>query len=353
MEQKLQIPHVERKPVAAKGEFKIAAVGIEHNHIFKMCDELIKAGAELAWVYDADHAKIKQFVEYYPDVKVAASEEEVLADEAVRLVVSSGMPATRYQIALRAMDAGKDFLSDKPPFISFEALEETRKKVKETGRKFFACYGERLYVECVWLAKWLIDQGEIGKVVHVTSTGPHRLNAPSRADWFFDKDQFGGIIADIGTHQIDQYLYLAGEEDAEIVSAMAGNCGNKQYPKFEDFGEVMLRGKNGTTGYFNVDWFTPEALRTWSDARIIVLGTEGLIEVRKYNDIGREPVGDRVFLANKRVECEIDARDTVGYSYFYDVIYDCIHRTDTAMDPEYAFRVSELAMKAQQQAERI
>ena len=118
-------------------------------------------------------------------------------------------------------------------------------------------YSERLHVEGAILAGYMVDAGEIGKVISVTGFGPHRLGAGNRPAWFFEKEKYGGILCDIGSHQIEQYLHFAGEEDAEVTLARIGNYGHPEYPELDDFGDCAMTGKNGTTNYFRVDWFTP------------------------------------------------------------------------------------------------
>ncbi len=53
------------------------------------------------------------------------------------------------------------------------------------------------------------------------------------------------------------------------------NTTNPQYPELEDFGECSLRGNNGTSGYWRVDWLTPDGLGTWGVGCFIILGLEG------------------------------------------------------------------------------
>ena len=142
----------------------------------------------------------------------------------------------------------------------------------------------------------LIEQGAIGKVMQVIGLGPHRLSAPSRPGWFFEKEKYGGILCDIGSHQIEQYLFYSGAQDAAVVRSNIANFAHPEYPELEDFGEAMLVGDNGTTNYFRVDWFTPDGLGTWGDGRTTILGTEGFIELRKYINIGAQPGGDHLFL---------------------------------------------------------
>src|SRR5690606_6573876 len=208
----------------------------------------------------------------------------ILEDKEIQLVAGAAVTSERCALGMRVMDSGKDYFTDKAPFTTLEQLEMARKKVKETGKKYMVYYSERLHVESAVYAGQLIEQGAIGRVVQVIGTGPHRLNAPSRPDWFFKKEKYGGILCDIGSHQCEQFLYFTGAKDAKVLHSKVANYHNKQYPELEDFGDATLLADNGATGYFRVDWLTPDGLRTWGDGRMIILGTEGYIELRKYID---------------------------------------------------------------------
>src|SRR5690606_31992306 len=105
--------------------------------------------------------------------------------------------------------------------------------------------------------------------IQVIGLGPHRLSKPVRPAWFFEKAKYGGILCDIGSHQIEQYLHYSGATDAIVTSAAVGNFNNPETPELEDFGEASLIGNNGTSNYYRVDWFTPSGLRTWGDGRTI------------------------------------------------------------------------------------
>ena len=153
----------------------------------------------------------------------------------------------------------------------------------------------------------LSQQGTIGRVIQVLGFGPHRLSAEERPAWFFEKARYGGILCDIGSHQIEQFLFYSGASDATVTSARVANYANKQYPELEDFGDATLVADNGATSYFRVDWLTPDGLRTWGDGRTFILGTDGYIEMRKYIDVSREAEGDHLFLVNKQGEQHFDA----------------------------------------------
>ncbi|OON96234.1 MAG: oxidoreductase [Candidatus Epulonipiscioides saccharophilum] len=348
------IPKDKPKPVVKPGEFVFAAIALNHGHIYGMCNSLINAGATLKSVYDPDPKKIATFLEKFPNTHVAESEEEILNDSEVKLVAAAAITNLRCALGLRVMDAGKDYFTDKAPFTTLEQLASAKAKVKETGRKYMVCYSERLQVEGAIFAGDLIKQGTIGRVLQVIGLGPHRLGKEGRPDWFFNHEEYGGILCDIGSHQIEQYLYFAGEEDATVASSKVANYENPDKPELEDFGDCTLIGKNGTTNYFRVDWFTPSGLRSWGDGRTIILGTEGYIEIRKYVDIATDKKGgNHVFLVNKDGEQYFNVTGKIGFPFFGQFILDCINRTEHAMTQAHAFKAAELCLQAQKQAIHI
>ena len=338
--------------VCKEGEFIIAAIGLEHGHIYGMCNGFIEAGAQLKWVYDSDINKVLKFCEVYPQAKAAQCEEEILMDSSVHLIACAAIPSDRCDIALRAMDAGKDYFADKAPVTTLEQLELVKAKVKETGRKYAVYFAERLHNESSVFAGQLVERGEIGRVLQVMGLGPHREGS-ERSDWFYDKDKYGGILCDIGCHQIEQFLYFTGTKDAVIQNPRVANYNHKNYVKFEDFGDVSLVGDNGATGYFRVDWFTPDGLGTWGDGRLFILGTDGYIELRKYIDVARDSTTDHVYLVNKDGEQHIEVSGKVGFPFFGQLILDLINRTENSMTQEHAFKAVELCLVAQSEAKKI
>ena len=336
------------QPVVKPGEFIIAAAALDHGHIYGMCNGLTEAGATLKWVHDPDPAKVARFLQQFPQAQVANSLETILNDATVDLVASAAIPSERCPLGLKVMAAGKDYFTDKAPLTTLEQLEDAKAMVAKTGRKYAVYYSERLHVESAVFAGELIRQGAIGRVIQTLGTGPHREGS-DRPDWFYERRYFGGILCDIGSHQIEQFLFYTGNSDAHIVASQVRNVNHPQYPQFEDFGDAMLAGDNGATGYFRCDWFTPGGLSTWGDGRLTLLGTEGYIEIRKYVDLTRGEQ-DVVYLVNKEGEFRYPVAGKVGFPYFGQLILDCIQRTENAMTQEHAFKAAELCVKAQMQA---
>ncbi|HOB64772.1 MAG TPA: Gfo/Idh/MocA family oxidoreductase [Clostridia bacterium] len=347
-------PEGKTKAVCEYGEFVFSVIGLDHGHIYGMTNGLLEAGGKIKYVYDPDPRKVEAFVKRYPNATAVSSEGYVLDDKETLMVAGACVTSERCALGMRVMSAGKHYFTDKAPLTTLGQLECAKKKVAETGKKYMVYYSERLHVESAVFAGQLIDDGAIGKVLQVIGLGPHRLNAPSRPAWFFQKEKYGGILCDIGSHQIEQYLYYAKEEDAEVVSSQIANYNHPEYPELDDFGDAQLRGKNGTTNYFRVDWFTPEALRTWGDGRTLILGTNGYIEIRKYTDIGT-PRGrpDNVYLVNDKIEKHYNVAGKVGYPFFGQLIRDILDGTEKAMTQAHAFKAAELCVKAQNRAVKI
>ena len=341
-------------PVCGPGEFVFAAAALDHGHIHGQCNGLVEAGAELRWVFDPDPAKVAAFQKAFPQAKAARGLEEIFQDSDVRLVAAAAVPNLRGPLGCQVMEAGRDYFTDKTPFTTLEQLEEAKRAVVRTGKKYLVYFSERLHVECAVHAGRLVADGAIGRVVQTMGTGPHRLSAASRPDWFFDRAQYGGILCDIGSHQCEQFLHFTGASDARLNFSAVANFANPGHPELEDFGEASFTADNGASGYFRCDWFTPDGLRTWGDGRTVLLGTDGYIEMRKYiNVASADPTGDHLFLVDKTGEHHIPCSGLAGYPFFGQLILDCLNRTEAAMTQAHAFKAAELCLLAQAAAVRL
>lgn len=344
-------PTAEAQKVVGPGQFQFAVAHLDHGHIYGQTNGLRDAGATLKSVYDPDPARVQTFVDTYPGVQVAASLDEILADPDIQLVNAAAIPSERAALGMRVMAAGKDYFTDKSPFTTLEQLAQARAVAARTGRKYAVYYAERLHNDAAWRAGELIAEGAIGRVVQVLNLAPHRLAKATRPDWFFDKACYGGILTDIGSHQVEQFLTYAGCADATINFARVANFSHPDKPGLEDFGEISMTGDNGASFYTRVDWYTPEGLRTWGDGRTFIVGTQGSIELRKYLDVARQAPSSRLFLVNHEEEREVECLDSTGFPFFGQLILDCIHRTEHAMTQEHAFMAAQLSMQAQALAE--
>ena len=326
-----------------------AAIGFAHNHIFGITKRLIEAGANLVAYYDEDDSRIAEFLERFPNTPRAESVQAILDDETIQVVATAARPDKRAKLGIKTMQHSKDFISAKPSFTNIEDLAEARRVQAETGQIYSVFYGERLDNPSTVKAGELVKSGAIGQVVQTVGFGPHRLlNHGFRPDWTFDRQYFGGVINDLASHQIDQFLYFTDSTSAEVVSAHVGNFRHQQYPEIHDFGDVVVRSPSAV-GYVRVDWLTPQGLDTWGDVRLFIQGTAGYIELRKNTDITGREGNNHLFLVNEEEMQHIDCRD-VHLPFGEQFLHDVLHRTETAMPQAHCFLASELALQAELQA---
>jgi predicted dehydrogenase len=254
------------------------------------------------------------------------------------------------------MKHGKDFLSDKPGITTLEQLAEVRKTITETGRIYGIMYSERLEVKAAVYAGVLVQQGAIGKVIQTINIAPHQIvqghgdagGGTGRPDWFWVPEQYGGILCDIGSHQVDQFLYYTGSKQAEVAESQVANVRHPDHPRFQDFGDMVLRGDRGL-GYVRLDWFTPDGLGTWGDGRLFILGTEGYIEVRKYTNVAVGKQGNNLFIVDAKQARYIDCNN-MPLPFGPQFVADIVNRTHIAQDQDQCLLAAELVLKAQKNA---
>ena len=344
-------PDSDFKPVVEPGELRFAVAFLDHGHVNAQTEGLLSAGATLTAVYDADPARVDSFVKRFPSACRANSFEEILDDSSVQLVTSAAIPNCRGEIGERVMRAGKDYFTDKSPFTTLEQLASAQSVCAETEQRYFVYYAERVHNEAAWHAGALIAGGAVGRVLQVVSLAPHRLAKNTRPDWFFDKQAYGGIITDIGSHQVEQFLTYAGCESADVNFARVTNFGHPDKPGLEDFGEFSLTGDNGASFYSRVDWYTPGGLPVWGDGRTFILGSEGSIEIRKYVDLGRQAPASLLLKVDGQSVETIDCLGKTGYPFFGELILDVLNGTQKCMSQAHIFSAAELSMRAQLMAE--
>jgi len=331
----------------------IGVLGIDHRHIFTQVQHMLDVGARLsAWWTDGSPETLAGFIKRFPDAPRRESIDMVIEDPEIDLILIAAVPHDRADLAIRAMACGKDVMSDKPGCTTLDQLDQLRAVCARTGRIFSIDFSERFEVEVVTRAAELVQDGAIGRVIQTIGIGPHRLNRSTRPGWFFQRERYGGILTDIASHQIDQFLYFTGAQDAEITLSTVGNFANPGDRGLQDFGQIALQSKGAdrAQGYIRVDWYTPDALPTWGDGRLFILGTHGSLELRKYVDVGGRAGGNHLFLVNQNHSEHIDATGA-GLPYFACLANDIAERSETAMTQTHAFKVMELAIRAQQIAE--
>ena len=329
---------------------RFAVIGINHGHINNQVQTMLRAGGQFASFYAKEADLAAAFAKRFPDVKLARSEQEILEDPTIQLVLSAAIPNERAPLGVKAMEHGKDFMVDKPAATTLEQLAELR-RVQAQTKKIFSVLIERHESKTINKAGELIRAGAIGQVIQTAGLAPHKMSPESRLPWFFKREQYGGILCDLASHNLDAYLFLTSTTRADIVASQVGNVHHPQYPELEDFGDVMLSGDGGA-GYIRVDWFSPAGLNTYGDSRLTVIGSDGYMELRKTVDIAGRPGGDHLFLVDQKGPKYIDCSD-VPVPYGERLVNDVLNRTTTADSQAGTFLAMELALEAQKRARQL
>jgi predicted dehydrogenase len=356
------VPHEIIAPQdAAKPKYSIrfAVCGISHDHIYGMVGAIQRGGGILVSFHGDEPDKVAAFAKRYPDAKQVSSEKEILDDPTIQLVLSSKVPNLRAALGIAVMKSGKDFLSDKPGMTTLAQLAQVRATIAATNRIYGILYSEMLEVPAAVKAAELVNAGAIGRVIQTINIAPHQITQKSgdngggaaRPDWFWDPERAGGILSDIGSHQVYQFLYFTGSTQAEVAESQVCNVAHPEHPKFQDFGDMVLRGNKGF-GYVRLDWFTPDGLGTWGDGRLFVLGTQGYIEVRKYTNVAVSHKGNNLFITDAKDSRFIDCSN-VPLPFGPQFVSDVVNRTHTAQDQTQTLLAAELVIKAQLAAKHV
>ena len=354
-EEALQAP---AEPVA-KSRIKFAVCGMSHDHIYGMIGAVTRGGGEFIAAWAGEPDKIATFKTRFPNIKMVATQNEIIDDPTIQLVLSSQVANERAPLGVRAMRHGKDFLADKPGITTLAQLAEVRKTIAETKRIYAIMYSERLEVKAAVYAGVLVQQGAIGKVIQTINIAPHQVvqghgdagGGTGRPEWFWNPDQYGGILCDIGSHKVDQFLFYTGSKQAEVVESQIANVRHPNRPKFQDFGDMVLRGDRGL-GYVRLDWFTPDGLGTWGDGRLFILGTDGYIEIRKYTDVAVKKQGNNLFIVDNKQARYIDC-NAMPLPFGQQFVDDILNRTHTAQDQAQCLLAAELVIRAQMGAKWV
>jgi len=177
---------------------RFSVAGMSHDHIYGMVDAMIRGGGVLVSVHAAEPERGTAFLKRYPQAKAAGSEDEILNDSTIQLVLSSTIPNQRAPLGIRVMQHGKDYLSDKPGVTTLEQLADVRKTIAETKKIFAIMYSERLEVKAAVKAGELVQAGAIGKVIQTINIAPHQIyqatgdagGGSGRPEWFWDPDRY-------------------------------------------------------------------------------------------------------------------------------------------------------------------
>jgi predicted dehydrogenase len=210
--------------------------------------------ADLAWLCDLDEGQHEGLAQRYPQARLTAKLDDVLADDSVEAVVIATPVPTHYELARRALEAGKHVFVEKPPAMRGAELEELCELSEERGLVLMPGH-LLLYHPGVRKLKEIVDSGELGDVLYVygnrQNLGTFRTN--ENALW------------SLGVHDLSVLLYLIEEEPSEVrAHGNAFLTGG-----VEDVVFCYLNFPSGKMAHMHLSWLDPHKIR-----RITVVGND-------------------------------------------------------------------------------
>lgn len=334
----------------SKNPLRFAVAGADHLHLFQLVDRLTLSGAQPA-AHTCDGGLVSAY-ESWQQGSRRSTLDEILADDTIDLVVTAGIPRLRAGTALAALAAGRSVLSDKPGVTTVDQLDQIRGAIDgRTGRPWTVLFSERFENRAVTRAVALARAGAVGRVVQVSSTGPHSLAAARRPEWFWDQEATGGILVDIGSHQFDQFLAVVGEPDLGSIDvrwAAVGNVACADHPTMQDTGAVVLTAP-GVVGDLRVDYLSPTGLPAWGDVRLTIVGTTGTLEARANIDVTGRPGAEHLIHVDAEGAHRVDVGDD-PVTWADTLLHDLAEGGEQLMTQAHVLDVCDLALRAQRSA---
>lgn len=239
-------------------------MGRWHTEILSNVPEI-----EIGGIYDIKEEKRIEAKE--KGFSVYGSEEEMLSDPDIDVVLIATPNDCHKPIAIRAMHAGKNVISEKPVTLSSSDLQEMVNVAKETG-KFLTVHQNRRWDDDFLIIRKLVEEQKLGHVFRIESRVHGSRGIPG--DWRKEKIHGGGMVLDWGVHLLDQILYLYGDRKIETVYASLTHITNQEV---DDGFTTILTFEGGTEVLVEVGTNNYISLPRW-----YVLGEDGTAVIRDW-----------------------------------------------------------------------
>lgn len=255
---------------------RVAIAGAAHPHVEYAVEEFARsAELDLVAVSDPSPTVAEKWAGPF-GARVFADHRHMLAEMTPDIVVVAGIYGDRGGVIVDALLAGSDVVADKPLCTTLEELKQIEEASRHSDRSVTLLLEKRYYPETI-AAVDLVSAGELGALVGIVSSGPHKLNRATRPDWFFERAQYGGILGDLAVHDIDAALsFLTGTPTGSVRGVVAGSLAGA--PDFSLYGVATLVTPDCVITA-EVNWMTPAASPLHGDYQMRLVGTEGTAEI--------------------------------------------------------------------------
>jgi predicted dehydrogenase len=259
---------------------RIGIVGLHYGHIGGILESTLSApDAELVGVVEADDSLCERFIGTL-SIPRFKSIDELLTSARPELVVEGLRHDGKAELVEKCASAGAHVLLDKPLCRSLEDWTRMRDAVRTHGIQLSMWFTSRSYPPFIALRQ-IIESGELGELVSLISTHPHKLQRETATPWYFDDEIYTGTFHDLAGHGIDQVRWLTGAEFKGVHAQWT--C--KRFtdtPQLIDHAQASFSLDDGSLATLTADWLTPQASPSFGDTRFIIMGTRGSAHLRAY-----------------------------------------------------------------------
>lgn len=251
---------------------EIAVIGAAHPHVDYVLDEAgRRRDIRIVAVCDPDPER-RAMLERRTGAPGYGDPANLLDRHAVRAASVVTEFGSRAGIVAELLRRGIFAIVDKPLAVTEAQLAEVETAL--AGRDLLALLLEKRFYPVTLALRDILGAGELGEVVTITSTGPHKLRPAGRPAWMFDPARYGGILADLTVHDIDLALSLTGATGgtgAGWISPVPAE-GTTAFPAA---GRAVLTCDDGPQITIDVDWIQPDASPRHGDYAMRISGTKG------------------------------------------------------------------------------
>lgn len=251
------------------GLIGFGGMGKWHTEILENVPEI-----ELAGIYDIKEEKRKLAEE--AGFHTYETEEAMLADESIDVILVATPNDTHRPITLRAMEAGKNVIVEKPATLSLKELTELEDMAGKTGQ-FLTVHQNRRWDEDLLTVREILKDQTMGEIFRIESRVHGSRGIPG--DWRKEKAHGGGMVLDWGVHLFDQIFRLTGERRLKTVYATLTNVTNQEV---DDGFTAVLRFEGGLEVLVEVGTNNFISLPRW-----YVLGENGSAVVEDWDLSGK------------------------------------------------------------------
>lgn len=250
-------------------------MGREHEKMLTKMD-----GIRVVGISDIDP---KQLEDVQEGIKRYASNDELMHDPEVDVVLIAANNNQHYDLVVQAAKAGKDIICEKPVAMTTEELDGMIAVTKECGVKFTVHHQRRLDPDFRTM-KAVFDQGSLGKVYSIKS-GLYGFNG-NMHDWHVYKKEGGGMLYDWGVHLLDQILWMMPGAKIKSVYADLRNVINFEV---DDYFKILMRFDNGIMAEVELGtyYLTDKMHDKWFERHWMIGGNQGSAYVDGFEPEGK------------------------------------------------------------------